>query len=49
MLERVTITFKTESKQHIRRFSSKTQRILKAHPSVKCGIYRYSGEQVLSA
>ncbi|KAG2636916.1 hypothetical protein PVAP13_2NG494100 [Panicum virgatum] len=48
-IERVTITFKTKSKQHIRRFSSKIQSILKAHPSVKCELYRCSGEQVLSA
>jgi len=48
-LERVTITFKTKSQQHIRHFSNKLQRILKAHLSVKCGIYRCSGEQVLFA
>ena len=48
-LERLTITFKTKSKQHIRRFSSKMQSILKAHLSLKCGIYRCSGEQVLFA
>ena len=48
-IERVTITFKTKSKQHIRRFSSKIQSILKAHPSMKCELYRCSGEQVLSA
>ncbi|RLM87292.1 hypothetical protein C2845_PM04G24510 [Panicum miliaceum] len=45
MLERVTITFKTKSKQRIRRFSSKIQSILKAHPSVKCRMYHCSGEQ----
>ena len=48
-LERLTVKFKTKSKQHIRRFSSKMQSILKAHPSVKCEFYRCSGEQVLYA
>ncbi|KAG2645276.1 uncharacterized protein LOC120687580 [Panicum virgatum] len=48
-LERVTITFKTKSKQHIRRFSSKVQSILKSHPSVNCKFYHWSGEPVLSA
>ena len=49
MLERVTITFKMKSKQHIHRVSSKIQSILKAHSSVKCEFYHSSGEQVLSA
>jgi len=48
-LERVTITFKTKSQQHIRHFSNKLQRILKAHPYVKCGIYHCSGEEVVFA
>ncbi|CAN6205364.1 unnamed protein product [Urochloa humidicola] len=49
MLERVAVTFKTKSKQRIHCFSSKIHSILNAHPSVRCEMYRCSGEQVLSA